>query len=356
MAELRLESLTKVFPGKNQVRAVQSLSLQVNSGECVALLGPSGAGKSTILRLIAGLEQATAGEVFIDGASVRNLTAAAREVSMAFQYPALLPQLTVEQNLELGPKLRGLKEIGARVSRIAELLGIGSLLARKPETLSGGEQQRVALGRALIAEPRILLLDEPLASLDPLARTELREVIRRVQRELGLTTLYVTHDQGEAAAVADRIALLREGALQQFATARELYLEPKSLFSARFFGADGLNLLKTTVSPRDSGWIAQVAKTFFPLARNPARTTGNLSVGFRPSSVRIVAADHGAWTLQEIRDLGWTNSLQLVCSEHRIFSVHAGEGQLFPVGARFNVEVEPDRTFLFDLETGERLA
>src|SRR5262249_36282314 len=153
--------------------------------------------------------------------------------------------------------------------------------------LSGGEQQRVALGRALVATPKLLLLDEPLASLDPLARVELREVIRRIQRELCLTTLYVTHDQMEAAAVADRIALLRNGVLQQFATAREMYLEPKNLFVAQFFGIDGLNLLRARIFAQEDQWFAEVEGARFRLARAPVRISGAaLLLGFRPSAVR----------------------------------------------------------------------
>jgi ABC-type sugar transport system ATPase subunit len=242
------------------------------------------------------------------------------------------------------------------VAELAEPLRLGSLLDRKPETLSGGEQQRVALGRALIARPRVLLLDEPLASLDPFARAELRSVIRSVQRQFRVTTLYVTHDQAEAAALADRIALLREGVLQQFAPARELYNDPRNLFVARFFGTDGLNLLKAQLVPNGAGWCAQVGDTPFPLARKPARTAGDLCLAFRPSAVRIRRSELGPWRIEEIQDNGWTTSLHLSSAEHRITAVSSIEEHPYNAGDRVDVAVEPARTLVFDSHTGERLA
>jgi len=352
MAELRLENLSKIFPGKLPTPAVQDLSLMVQAGECIALLGPSGAGKSTILRLIAGLEKPTAGQILIDGQSVENTAPGARELSMAFQYPALLPQLTVDENLRLGPRLRRQKNIDRAVVQTAELLGITPLLSRKPETLSGGEQQRVALGRALVAKPRVLLLDEPLASLDPLARIELREVIRRIQHELRLTTVYVTHDQAEAAAVADRIALLRDGTLQQFATAREMYLNPRNLFVAQFFGPDGLNLLRTTVSCRGGQCYAEVDAARFQLPAPPIRTTGQLAIAFRPSSVRVSTGE-GAWRLKERRDLGWGNVLVLKCGPNEI-TVHQSSSDLC-IGDSASVQINPNGIHVLDLASGERL-
>ncbi len=353
MAELRLENLSKSFPGTRQVRAVQDISFNADSGECVAVLGPSGAGKSTILRLIAGLETPTAGRILIDGEAVENRRSAERQVGMAFQYPALLPQLSVGENLRLGPKLRGQNDAEARVSDMADLLALKPLLARRPETLSGGEQQRVALGRALVARPRVLLLDEPLASLDPLARVELRDVIRRIQKELRLTTLYVSHDQAEAAAVADRIVLLRAGSLQQFSTPRELYSNPGNLFCARFYGLDGLNLLPVKLSQRGSAWVAEADTVVFPLPREPRRLSGDLAIAFRPSAAKI-ALGAGQWLLTGFQDLGWIQILRLTHEDKEI--VVQSSNDLTPqTGRSLKIEVDPNALFLFDRGTGERL-
>jgi multiple sugar transport system ATP-binding protein len=355
MAELRLANLSKVFPGQSKVHAVQELSLSVNSGECVALLGPSGAGKSTVLRLIAGLEAPTTGQILINGHAVESMDEAARDVAMAFQYPALLPQLSVEENLRLGLKLRKLKESDERVELMARLLGIGSLMRRRPETLSGGEQQRVALGRALITKPRVVLLDEPLASLDPVARLELRDVIRRVQTELALTMVYVTHDQTEAAAVADRIALLREGMLQQFGTARELYLNPRNLFVAQFFGIDGINLLKARILTEQNQWFSDVQGARFPLSGRPAGGIDReLFIGFRPSVTRLLRNSGAAWIVKEVRDLGWRTELRLGLGSNEI-TAHQQPTAAWRAGEVVDLQIDPESVFLFDPLNGERL-
>jgi len=353
MAELRLENLSKTFPGKNQVRAVEAISFTANSGECVALLGLSGAGKSTILRLVAGLETPTNGRILIDGSAVEQRPPAERQVSMAFQYPALLPQLSVGENLRLGPKLRGRKTADAQVAEISELLSLKALLARKPETLSGGEQQRVALGRALVTHPRVLLLDEPLANLDPLARVELRQVIRRIQKELRLTTLYVTHDQAEAAAVADRIVLLQAGTLQQFSTPRDLYHNPRNLFVARFYGVDGLNLLPVKLSRRGTQCVAEAGTVIFHLSGEPRHSSGNLVIGFHPSAARISSTE-GPWVLKEVQDLGWTRILLLTHKEKEI-NVQSRADSALHAGRSLSIEVDPGALFVFDPGTGERL-
>jgi ABC-type sugar transport system ATPase subunit len=351
MSELRLENVSKTFPGKTRVRAVENVSFTLSSGECVALLGPSGAGKSTILRLVAGLETPTTGRILIGGHAVENSAPADRQVGMAFQYPALLPQLNVAENLRLGPKLRGQQDIDSCVAEMAGLLSLNALLTRKPETLSGGEQQRVALGRALIAKPRVLLLDEPLASLDPLARIELRELIHAIQKKLGLTTLYVTHDQTEAAAVADRIALLHEGTLQQLSTPRELYFDPRNLFAARFFGLDRLNLVGANVVQRANQWFAETGDINVELRGTPARTMGDLAIGFRPSAIRISA--NGKWTVKERRDFGWTRTLRLACATSEITAEDSGNS--LELGNNVKVEIDSRAVFLFDLRNGERL-
>jgi multiple sugar transport system ATP-binding protein len=355
MAELRLENLSKSFSGKNAIRAVHKFSLTVQAGECMALLGPSGAGKSTVLRLIGGLETPTEGRIWLNGKAIEDRPAREREVAMAFQSAALLPQLTVMENLCLGPRLRGIKGAERQIDEIAALLGIERLSSRKPETLSGGEQQRVALGRALVARPQVLLLDEPLANLDPLARNELREVIRRVQRELKTTTIYVTHDQIEAAAVADRIALLRDGTLQQVGDARGIYLEPGNLFVAQFFGLDGLNVLRAKIASDLQGPFAEVGNCRFELPKLPALKSGaDLAIAFRPTAVELAKNENGCWKITERRDLGWGVVLRLAAGSNEV-TAQAKRPEELSVGDVVEIRVEPSRIHLFDLNSGDRL-
>lgn len=343
MAALRLENLGKAFPGKRgtpPVKAVAGLSLEVQAGECVALLGPSGAGKSTLLRLIAGLEAPDHGEIKLGGSSILHQKPGERHISMAFQNPALLPQLTVRENLGLSAKLRG--GPADDLPQTAELLGLTQLLDRKPETLSGGEQQRAALARALFARPSLLLLDEPLANLDPISRLDLRETIRRLQRDLKVTTLYVTHDQTEAAEIADRIAILRSGCLEQFATPSDLYHHPANLFVARFYGPDPLNVLrgKLIASHVDLG-CAKI-----PLDRSVNIPEGDeLLIAFRRSAVTATRSANPAWTLREMRSLGWTRTLQLELGPHQIICTTNDPGML--PGHQVQIHIPADAIHLF---------
>ncbi len=212
MSEIVLESVTKRF---GRVTAVDSLSCRVRSGEFMVLLGPSGCGKSTVLRLIAGLEQPTEGRILIDGRDVTRLAPEARKVSMVFQSYALFPHLSVAENIVFGLKVRRVPDREAKLKRVAALLGLEPLLGRKPSQLSGGQQQRVALGRAIIAEQPVCLMDEPLSNLDAQLRGEMRREIRALQQRLGITMVYVTHDQTEAMTMADRVVLLRDGHIEQ---------------------------------------------------------------------------------------------------------------------------------------------
>ena len=252
MAKLLLENVLKTFPGARgaaSVTAVDRFSIEVQDGKLLVLLGPSGCGKTTLLRLIAGLDEPGSGRILLDGQELGRTPPQKRPIGMAFQYPALLPQLTVRQNVGLGPKLRGVPEAEtqARVTHLAGLLRIADLLDRLPETLSGGQQQRVSLARALANQPSVLLLDEPLANLDPVSRSELRDAIRAVQQKLAITTIYVTHDQAEAAAIADEIAIMNRGTIEQVGTALELYRDPLSLFVAEFFDPDKPNIFPAAI-------------------------------------------------------------------------------------------------------------
>jgi sn-glycerol 3-phosphate transport system ATP-binding protein len=227
-------------------RAVDDVSFEVADGTLAVLLGPSGCGKSTSLRLIAGLESVTSGQIFIAGQDVTTLPPVRRNIAMVFQSYALFPHLTVAENIVFGLRVRKLPaaERAARLRRVAELLGLARLLDRKPSQLSGGQQQRVALGRAIIAEKPVCLMDEPLSNLDAQLRGEMRREIRALQQKLGMTMVYVTHDQTEAMTMADQVILLRDGRIEQDAPPADMYARPATAFAARFVGTPPMNLLR----------------------------------------------------------------------------------------------------------------
>ncbi|MGN6387105.1 MAG: ABC transporter ATP-binding protein [Verrucomicrobiota bacterium] len=248
MAALKLESITKRFilPHKKSVSAVIQLSLEVKNGEMLVLLGPSGCGKTTTLRLISGLESPDEGKILIGHTDATKLPPGKRNVSLVFQNPSLLPQLTVEDNILLPRKLRKLPLRNEHTKRVIAHLGLEPLLERHPETLSGGQLQRAALARALVLQPDLILLDEPLANLDPISRRELRSVIRELHHELKITTIYVTHDQSEAFYLGNRIALMNNGRIEQLGDVASLLHHPSTLFSAQFIG-NGVNLLPNSL-------------------------------------------------------------------------------------------------------------
>jgi multiple sugar transport system ATP-binding protein len=247
VATLALEQVTKVYD--NGVEAVRALDLDVADGEFVVLVGPSGCGKTTALRIVAGLDDVTHGSILLDGKVVNDLSARARDVAMVFQNYALYPHLNVHQNIGFSLSMRGVdkSERDRRVRDAAEILGLSEVLERKPRQLSGGQRQRVAMGRALVREPAVFLMDEPLSNLDAKLRVQMRTEVLRVQRRLGVATLYVTHDQTEAMTMGDRVAVLRDGLLQQFAGPRELYEKPANLFVASFMGSPPMNLYEATI-------------------------------------------------------------------------------------------------------------
>jgi ABC-type sugar transport system ATPase subunit len=352
MGRLVLESVSKTFAGPAgtaPVAAVDRFSLEVQEGKLLVLLGPSGCGKTTLLRLIAGLDIPTSGRILLDGHSLEGVPPQKRPIGLAFQYPALLPQLTVRQNIALGPKLRGVSaaEGRARVEQLAELSRLTDLLERLPETLSGGQQQRVSLTRALANRPKLLLLDEPLANLDPISRFELREVIRLVQQELRLTTLYVTHDQTEAAAVCDEIALMHAGALQQAGTAQHLYGDPENLFAAEFFDPDRPNVFSATI--RDGRLFPTGAAGDLPIE---IRGNGKVTCVVRSRAItpggplqgRIHRIQHTGWSTRVVID---RSGLHLHCETS--FAPHLKTGE------SLSFAIEERGFFLFDPATGARI-
>jgi multiple sugar transport system ATP-binding protein len=257
VAEITLEQVGKVYP--DGTRAVLGLDMAVADGELVVFVGPSGCGKTSALRMVAGLEDVTEGTVSIGGEVVNDMPPKDRDVAMIFQNYALYPHMSAYDNMAFALKMRKLPkpEIDRRVRRAADVLGLGDVLGKKPRTLSGGQRQRVAMGRAIVREPKAFLMDEPLSNLDAKLRVQMRAEVARIQRDLGVTTIYVTHDQSEAMTLGHRVAVLRKGELQQAAPPQMLYADPDNLFVAEFIGSPAMNLLEATLVRQEGGLFAR---------------------------------------------------------------------------------------------------
>jgi multiple sugar transport system ATP-binding protein len=288
MADLRFSELTKAFDGG--ALAVDSVDLEIADGEFMVLVGPSGSGKTTVLRLTAGLEEVTKGEIAIAGRVVNRLHPMDRDIAMVFQNYALYPHMTVSENMGFGLKLRHTKknEIKERVGEAAQTLGLSELLKRKPGQLSGGQRQRVAMGRAIVREPAVFLMDEPLSNLDAKLRVQMRAEIQRIQHRLGTTTIYVTHDQTEAMTMGDRVAVMRQGRLVQVDTPQALYDRPVDLFVAGFIGSPAMNLVRGRLRASNGSLLAEVGSRTLDLPKDalPASVTAregrDVIVGIRP--------------------------------------------------------------------------
>ena len=265
MAEIALQHLVKRFP--NGFEAVKDLSLEIGEAELLVLVGPSGCGKTTALRMIAGLEDISSGDLYIGGRRMNDVPEKDRDIAMVFQNYALYPHMTVAQNIAFSLKLskRPKKEIKERVAETAKLLGLEELLDRRPKQLSGGQRQRVAMGRAIIRAPQAFLMDEPLSNLDAQLRVHMRGEIEALQKRLGVTTVYVTHDQVEAMTMGDRVAVLRAGDLQQIGTPSEVYDHPVNLFVAGFMGSPPMNLARATVERVDGGHALRLGSATIPV-------------------------------------------------------------------------------------------
>jgi multiple sugar transport system ATP-binding protein len=290
MAAVSFESVGKVYP--DGTRAVEELDLEVEDGEFVVLVGPSGCGKTTALRMVAGLEEITEGEIRIGDRVVNGLGPRERDIAMVFQNYALYPHMDVYRNMAFGLTTRKVpkQEARRRVEEIARVLGLHSLLARKPAQLSGGQRQRVAMGRAIVREPRVFLMDEPLSNLDAKLRVQMRAQISRIQREIEATTIYVTHDQVEAMTMGDRVAVMRGGVLQQVDAPQRLYEHPANLFVASFIGSPPMNLVEATVDPQ--GLEVGAQKLAAPEAPALAGYRGRtVALGIRPEALEDAALD-----------------------------------------------------------------
>ncbi len=252
MATVTFDKATRLFPGAERP-AVDALDIEIGDGEFLVLVGPSGCGKSTSLRMLAGLEDVNGGAIRIGDRDVTNLAPKDRDIAMVFQNYALYPHMNAAKNMGFPLKMRGLpqREIDTRVTEAARVLGLSDTLHKKPRTLSGGQRQRVAMGRAIVRNPQAFLMDEPLSNLDAKLRVEMRAEISRIQRDLGVTTIYVTHDQTEALTMGDRVAVMRNGVLQQVAVPKELYARPRNLFVAEFIGSPAMNLVTADLERSD---------------------------------------------------------------------------------------------------------
>jgi putative spermidine/putrescine transport system ATP-binding protein len=289
MASLALEGVRKDF---GDFTALHDLDLAVESGEFLSLLGPSGCGKTTALRIIAGFDFPTTGRVLVDGHDVSRVRVNKRDMGMVFQAYSLFPNMTARGNVEFGLRVRGAKDRASRATELLELVGLGHAVDRYPHQLSGGMQQRVALARALAIEPRVLLLDEPLSALDAKVRVQLRDEIRRIQQRLGITTIYVTHDQEEALAISDRICVLSDGKIEQLAAPAEIYAAPATPFVAEFVGT--MNRIPGTVGDPAEGVVhVEHRRLVIDAARGAARDADVL-VLVRPESLRVAAATAAA--------------------------------------------------------------
>jgi multiple sugar transport system ATP-binding protein len=349
--EVRYDGVSKSF---GATQALAPLSITVPDGRFLAMLGPSGCGKTTALRLLAGLELPTAGRIFIGERDVTRLEPRHRDVAMVFQSYALYPHKTVAENIAYPLRLRrkAKPERDERVKSVADLLDIGGLLDRSPRQLSGGQRQRVALARAIIRHPQAFLMDEPLSNLDAQLRMQMRVEIKRLQRELGVTTLYVTHDQIEAMTMADLVAVMSGGRLQQVATPAELYARPTNLLVARFCGSPPMNVLRGDIA---DGAFRHAAGTL-PLPVVPAR--GAAILGFRPEHAELVGpdgADALAGEIYVVEPLG-NETLVTIRAGEDLINLRAGADFARPVGERCAVRPARRHVHVFDAQTEEALA
>jgi len=381
MAEIALRNITKVFAG--DVVAIDDVSLDIPDGEFIALVGPSGCGKSTLLRAIAGLEEVTAGEIQIGGRDVTDLAPRHRDIAMVFQSYALYPHMSVRQNLGYGLRVRRMPkaEIRARVDEIAALLGLTDLLERKPAQLSGGQRQRVAMGRAIVRQPQAFLMDEPLSNLDAKLRVGMRASLAQLHQQLGVTTVYVTHDQVEAMTLGQRVAVMRDGLILQVDTPQVLYEQPRDLFVAGFIGSPAMNLVEATIADGDVR-LGQLTVKLDPSRRPEGLESGPVILGIRPETFedasfapaelptievevvvleelgsdahvffRVHATRIAAETLGEDED----STADLVTDRGSLLNARVDARTTARVGSPVRLAVDPSRFHFFDAVSGASL-
>jgi multiple sugar transport system ATP-binding protein len=355
LADVRFEQATKIYTG-NDVPAVDALDLLIEDGEFVVLVGPSGSGKTTALRMLAGLEEVDAGAIYIGNRDVTYLAPKKRDIAMVFQNYALYPYLTVEANIGFPLRIARVKkeERARRVREVAELLGLVPFLERKPGQLSGGQRQRVAMGRAIVRQPAVFLMDEPLSNLDAQLRVQMRADIAALQARLGVTTVYVTHDQAEAMTLGDRVVVMSDGRVQQCGPPRELYEAPVNTFVASFIGSPAMNLVS---APVEDGRMSFGGEPVELPAGAAANGRPSLVLGFRPESLEL-AADGLPAAVEVVEEIG---------ADAYVFCVADVDGKATKLvartdwktaperGERINLKPRADEAHVFDPATGERI-
>ena len=353
--DIRLVNLTKIFSDKNsEVRAVDNLNIDIPSGKLIGLLGPSGCGKSTTLYMISGLMEPSSGQIFFGDEDVTELPADKRGIGLVFQNYALYPHMTIRQNI-LFP-LQNMKltkeEAYERMHKYAKLVGIEELLNRKPKQLSGGQQQRVAIARALVKEPKVLLLDEPLSNLDARLRLQTREEIKRIQRETGITTIFVTHDQEEAMSISDEIVVMKFGVKQQIGQPQSVYEQPTNQFVAKFLGTPPINIF--------NGYVSN-GNLYIGLEKIVPSELANqeVAIGIRPEGIEIVPEGEGQLTLQvlQVEHIGRDKSIiaQNPFSEKETVRFIVDSDSVVEEGTTLQVKVKPHKCYVFHKVTEERL-
>lgn len=351
---IRLENLTKRY---QEVTAVDHLNLEIEDGDLVCLLGPSGCGKSTTLSIIAGLEQATEGSIYFDEENVGGLEAEERDIGMVFQDYALYPHMTVQENIAFPLKMQGWKKKDRieKVKEAAKMLQIEEYLKRKPGKLSGGQQQRVTIARAIVKNPKILLLDEPLSNLDARLRIELRDEIRRVQKQLGITTIFVTHDQEEALSISDKILLMEKGKISQYSSPKEMYMEPQNMFAAKFLGNPPMNFVPG--EKVEDGICLLLGDENVIVKRGTVHEAGelkgNVCVGIRPEALELCSTEEEeaiSGVITGIQTLGKDMYIHFRAGE-QVLTACVGWEKTFSEGERVSFRVK--RLHLFPGE-GDR--
>jgi multiple sugar transport system ATP-binding protein len=364
---LKIANLTRRY---GNVKALDNFSLEVDSGEFMVLLGPSGCGKTTVVRCIAGLVKPTTGQIYIGDQLVNQLPPKDRDVAMVFQNYALYPHMNVYDNIAFPLKMRKTsnQQIKDKVRNISQLLGIENFLDRKPKELSGGQMQRVALGRALVREPKIFLMDEPLSNLDAKLRTYMRSEIRKLQKKIGITTLYITHDQIEAMSMADKVAVMNSGLVQQIGTAAEIYKEPANTFVADFVGSPSMNFLRCNISEDDYYDIivpeSNSAHLQFPICKFPFKLPSekNIIIGIRPRDMLFLDNEDfngiklkGKISFNELLGDDSLVEIKIGNNDNSIKVASTDPGFDFTVGKDVTVGIPYDKIHFFDPKTGNRL-
>jgi multiple sugar transport system ATP-binding protein len=354
MSEVVVEGVTKKF-GKTVV--LDNVNLKISPREYFVLLGPSGSGKSTLLRLVAGLESVTDGSIYIGGRKVNDLLPKERNVAMVFQNYALYPHMNVFENIALPLRVRGKTkdETVRKVSEVSETLHIQGLLQKKPKQISGGEQQRVALARALVRDPTVFLLDEPLSNLDAKLRVEARAFLKKLQKELGITTIFVTHDQAEATTMATRIAVLNKGKITQVDDPYELYSRPNDVFTAGFVGSPSMNLVHGVLRRLGEGWEFRNDDIGVELGRIPLDSERDVVLGVRPEQLSMVSDGGGlSGTVYSVELLGSVNYVTVNIGKTALIVQVTGRPDM-EIGDTARVRVDPEHILLFDATSGKRL-